>query len=226
MELQKIIEEKTKEIIESGYIEELIKTNLEKTTGEIIEKALSSYSDFGKELKEKVSKSFKLDMDKLSIPEYHTMMMSYIKDEIDLYMKNDLRSKTQERIGGFFKPLERDEYKITEIVEAFKYAVKEDEYISSNEYYEEKEITCIIDDPKDGYIDIYLDPEEGTKKFNCEWQIRIKEDGIWHITSGRDGELHRARNIILTGFERLLFQMYSQKVKIINDSEDIDTYIS
>lgn len=225
MDLKDVIEKQLKEIIESGVIENKIKETLTKSIESIIVDSLKDWSDFGKGLKEKLSKSFNLDLSRLTIPEYGSMMLSYIKDEIDLHMKNETNKTLKKSISNFFKPLEKDEYNLSDIVDGFKEMVKNENMNSQDILEESIEITCIVKGDGSAYVDLYLDEGENKEKYQCDWHIRINENGIWHIQTPY-GELHKTRNTILSPFERLLFQMYSQKIKINNDSDKIETYIS
>jgi hypothetical protein len=225
MDLQKTVSDELEKIIKSGFVENKIKATLEGTLKSIIEESLRSWSDFGKSLSEKLSESFCIDLSNMSIPEYGSRMLSYITDEIDLLMKNETEKILKSRIKEFFKPLEKDEYKVSEIVELYKEDIKS-EFANDCDFVDEThEITAfVIGGLSDGYYDLLLDKDSEKREFLCQYRVRINEDGIWHI-SGTGGELHKTKHSILNSFERTLFTMFSQKVKIINDSEDIDNYI-
>ena len=232
MNLEKTVEQELKKIVDSGDLEKLIQENIKETIAKITRQSLSSYSAFGKDLEEKISKSFCLDLSRITIQEYNTMMLSYITDEIDFYMKSEMKNIIAERIKKFFQPLEKKEYNISEIVEEFKDYAKQKKAIELGEDYlrEGFDITChVLTDHSvgydDNYIDLYLDIKADKRKYACEWGIRMKKnEGFWHIDTP-DGELHKARNKIMGGFEKLLFQMYSQRVNIICDKSDYDTYV-
>lgn len=224
MDLEKVIHEEVKKVIESGVIEEKIQEVLADTINSAIKSAMGSWSDFGTALKEKLSKSFALQIDKISIPEYGSKIVSYVTDELDLQLKNNTEKILQERIKKFFKPLEKDEYTVSEIVEEFKERVKcsiADDY---DQIPEGHEITAFIEKDSRDYFNLYLDTEPNKSRYECEYMVRMDADGIWHIRR-ENSELHKMRTEILNTFERYLFKMFSQKVKIINDEDRIDNYI-
>jgi len=226
MDLNEIGRMAVGKVLESGVIEKKIEEAIGKTLTELIENNFSSYSDFGKNLKEKLKKSFNADMDRVSIPEYHTKMLTYITTEIELNMKNNFNDTMKERIQKFFKPLEKDEYKISEIVELYKDNIDFDFKNDCDVIDKDYEITAFVDRSQnvEYYYYLYLDSKPNTSRYQCEYQIGFSEDCLFTV-SHNDGELLKIKHTILDGFERLLFNLFSCKTKIINDSKAIDNII-
>lgn len=229
MDLEKIIHKELHEIIESGIIEKKIKEVLTESIENTIESAMRSYSDFGKALEKKFSEAFNADLKSITIPEYGSKMLSYITDELDNHLKNETEKVLKERINEFFKPLEKNEYTVSEIVEMYKDSIEHNYTDDYDNIPESHEFTAFIDKSStinDTYFDLMLDPEPDQSRYNCEYKIRIEEKkGIWHIDAGGH-DLHKTKTQILDRFERALFMMFSQKIKIINDEDNINNYIA
>lgn len=225
MDLKKVINKQTEILIESGHIEEKIQSELKKLMDKIIESSFREYSDFGKFLKEKCSKAFNADLSKITVPEQHTKMLAYIMEELEQNMQLHLSEAMKKNIESFFKPLEKNEYKISEIVEMYKDSIMYKFTDDHDMVTESHRITVIVEKAYgEGYYDLYLDPEENKSKYQCDVCLRFNKDGIWHIE--KDGAtLHETKHAILGPFEKTLFQMFSTKVKIINDEDYIDNLI-
>lgn len=230
MDIEKVLQDEFKKIVESGFIEEKISENLKKTMSSVIADTLNGYhSDFKTAIEEKLKNSFNTDLDKLSIPEYQTKILSIVQNEIDLSLKNEVESSLKQRVKEFFQPIEDREYSVSEIVEMYKDSIRS-EFMNDCDYIDEDhEITAFTEQGShsigDKYYELYLDKEPNKKRYSCEYHIRINETGIWHI-SVDSVELIKTKHSILDKFERFLFQAYSQKVLIRNNSDNIENWIS
>ena len=231
MDLEKIIQQKLEKIIDSGIVEKKIEEVLIETIDSAIKSSFSKYSEFERALSKKISKSFEIDLDNISIPEYGSVMLGYITDEIETHLKYETSVLLKERINNFFTPISKKEYTVSEIVELYKNNI---EYLFTDDYDqipESHEITAFVEqDNCNNYFELYLSSEPNVSKYDCEFHIRMNtNEGIWHITTnshGRNFKLHKTRTHFLNSFEKLIFKLYSQKIKIINDSENIDKYIA
>jgi len=215
MEIEKIIQQQFGEIVESGFVEMKIRENLEKTIASIINDCLKSYSDFGKEVKEKVKQSLSIGNMDLKLPEYNQLVCNWITEMINTTLISTGKKQIEENIKKFFKPLEKSEYKISEIIEKF---------IDDLDESDCEDITFIRNksDTVDGYIHYYFDKNSNIAQYSCDYQIWINKDGVWNviIASEKASEMKTA---VLYGFDSFLFQLYVCKVKIIDDYEDVVT---
>lgn len=222
MNIENCVQEKFQEIVSSGFIEEQIKKALEKTVAESIEESLRSWSDFGKELKSKISEAVKIEKLELKLPEYNQLVCNWIIEMINDQLIADSRKQIEENIKKFFKPLEKDEYKISEIIEEFKKTI-----IDKDEYCE-GEITFIADKESlncKGYFDFYFDEEPNKGKYSCDYSFGINERGLWCMNiKGANVEKMKSPN--LYNFDSFMFQLFASKVKIINDSDQVETRYS
>ena len=83
MELEKIIEQQFSEIVKSGFLENTIKEQLEKTITSIIDNCMRSYSDFEKEIEKQVKESLNLGNMKLDLPSYNQLILNWITEIIN-----------------------------------------------------------------------------------------------------------------------------------------------
>ena len=216
MELEKIIEEQFKEIIESGFIKKTIQEQLKKTIESIIGDCLRAYSDFGKEVEKQVKKALSLGNMELNLPAYNQLILTWITEIINNTIISTGKEQIEKNLKKFFKPLEKSEYKISEIIDIFKKDFGEDG--------ESGDITFIRDksSSSDGYVSFYFDAEYDKDKYLCDYSLRINKEGLWDITlKGEEGK--KIKNATFYGFDSFLFQLYAARVKIIDDYEDVNT---
>jgi len=215
MDIEKIVNEKFSEIVSSGKIEKMILDVLEKSIKSIIDECLRAYGDFGDVIKKKIKESLKIgDMD-LDFPSYNQLVCNWITEIVNKQIITTGKEQIQENIKKFFVPLEKSEYKISEIVEKFKKNI-------FDESDGEQEITFIEQRSDYGYVHFYLGEKEKEEKYQCEIQIDIDKDG--YIYNARiDGiDADKIKLKPLYGFDSFIFQLFAAKIKIINDNENVD----
>jgi len=216
MEIEKTVKEQFKEIVKSGFVEEKIKETLKTTIESIIKDCLRDYSDFGKEVKEKIKQSLSLGNMDLKLPEYNQLVCNWIIEIVNKTIISTSKKEIEENIKKFFKPLKKSEYKISEIIE---------EFMSGDGYSEPPDdITFIREESKqcEGYINYYFDEDSNASQYSCKYNIGINKDGLWKLSIS-DTEANEMKTANLYGFDSFLFQLYASKIKIIDDYEDVET---
>ena len=220
MDIEKIVNEKFSEIVSSGKIEKMILDVLEKSIKSIIDECLRAYGDFGDVIKKKIKESLKIgDMD-LDFPSYNQLVCNWITEIVNKQIITTGKEQIQENIKKFFVPLEKSEYKISEIVEKFKKNIFKKNIFDESDG--EQEITFIEQRSDYGYVHFYLGEKKKKEKYQCEIKIDIDKDG--YIYNARiDGiDADKIKLKPLYGFDSFIFQLFAAKIKIINDSEYVD----
>lgn len=222
MKIEKVVNEKFDEILKSGFIESKIKETLEKTVSYLIDESMQSYSDFGKTLKEKIKSAIKIDNLKLDLPDYNQLVSNWITEMVNNVIISDSKKQIEANIKKFFIPLKKSEYKITEIIEEFKKSFM-DEYNSH-----EGNITFIAADESStckGFFDFYFDEKPDRDQYQCDYSFGIHIDELWRM-SLKGTDVNKMKYPNLYNFDSFMFQLYTSKVKIINDSDEVETYFS
>lgn len=216
MDLEKTIAEEVKKITDSGFIQEKIKETLEKCLQSVIMDCLCNYSDFGKNLKEKVKASLALaDLD-LDFTIYNQLICNYVKEIIDKNIISDAKEQIKKDLEKFFIPITKTEYKISEIIEEFKKGIGCDPGESGEISFHKKESTT-----SDGYIDYRFDEESDRDYYSCSYELRINKTGLWYMEiEGKD--VNKIKTDKFYGFDSFLFQLYARKIKIIDDSDNVE----
>lgn len=219
MDIEKAVQEKFYVIAQSGVIEEAIKEQLEKSIKSMISDCLKEYSDFGKTIKKKIKESLNLGNMDLDLPSYNQLVCNWVTEIVNQQIITDSKAQIQKNIKMFFKPLKKLEYKISEIIEKFKELIYEpDDY----------NITFIADAPSTGiapgYLHFYFDEKPNREKFSCDYKFGLTPEGeLFTVTiSGVDG--NKIKFDPGYGFDSFLFQLFAAKIKIIDDSEDVDIH--
>ena len=231
LEVDKIVNSKVKSMIDSGAIVEMIDEKIESVVSDVIDRELSSCSDFGKNLKEYINKSVQVNFDDLGFEGYNEHLLRVISK----VYKNSLDSEHLEKVKKITEEMLANPPEVvtfSELVEAVKEKAKDHVLRNvENDDYEsvthEDDITCIIKDRTDNFFTyIYLDPESGVSDYSCAYQIGIsKTSGDMKIFSlSIKGEDSKDIFIGKTyGMERLLFKAKCASSKFIFDIESPDT---
>lgn len=223
MDIQVLVQQQLEKIIQEGKLEAIVRAKVEKTIEEVVQDMVRSYSDFGKGLKEELNKAFKIDFEKISMVDYNSIVTSVVKENLDkhlmLYVKEPIAKEIKEYVGG----LDKQEWKLSEIVEIFK----KDE-ISDEDRYSGGEITVIVEKSNYGSTHIYFDERGGKKSYECEYEISLDtKSGVpYSFEVGKYGS-HRGdlRYESLHGdFAKFIFRLYAQKATIKVDDFDTEYY--
>lgn len=216
MEIEKIVNEKMIEIIGSGFIEDKIKKQLEESISKIVNECLCPYSEFGKGLKTQITFALKTGNMSMSFPEYNALVCSWVKEIVTKNIIELGKEQIEKNLSDLFKPLEKTEWKLSEIIEKFVEIVKEGKEGESGE------ITFIKEN--DGsFLHIYFDEEEDKRKYDCKYSIMQYKDGepSFYIDSTKLENIKMCDRFY--GFDTFWFQLYATKPKVEMDIDNVET---
>lgn len=217
MDIQNAVENAMTNLVASGKIEQLIEKKLEETVKELIDGALRSYSDFGKELKAKIEASLRIDMKAFSLPEYNTVIGNHVISIVENTMYPMAKAAIEENLKKFFKPLEKDSYTFTEVVELFKKSAVEWEGAEPGENF-----TARVDERSNSFTYLSIDMRQNQERYRCKYRIGIHDGKIFSLTVDGDNATG-AKNPNYHGFGDTLFKMYASGVTLIDDKADLDS---
>ena len=226
MEIEKIMLDALNKIKSAGLIEKAIQDQIEKTIKEIISDLFRSYSDFGKDLKEKLSESIKLNVGNIDLPRYNVMIENAIKEQTTLLMNSEHKKLIDERLKDVLKIEEKSVVKLSEIVSQI---IEEETDRAHENGWESGSFHAEGHNNGKGLTFVRIDPEPGKEKYRCEIDICIHND-TGFIHSAEVGE-YKSKNFsnkflgTFHGAELLIFRLYSQGVKIIVDVDDCEAAI-
>ncbi len=217
MDLNKLVNNAMAEIQESGFVEQVVKKQLESTISSIISDLFRSYGTFGETLKKQIEEQLNIDFGNLNIAGYNQLVLNAVKEKLDeaIHIEGVQKiKKSMDEILG--DPLK--EIKLSELVEMMKNEKSEwdDDH--------DDEVTVDIDN-RGSLIFIGLDEEEGKSRYSCKYNLSVRQDGSIN-TVGIEGKEFNNKVIMggLHGFEETLFKMYVSGTKIIVDEDDVNTY--
>lgn len=221
MDIQLVVQDQLNKIISEGKLEAIVRTKVEKTLDDIIGDSVRSYSDFGKTLKEEINKAFKISFEEISAVDFNHIVVSIVKEQLDKNLLHSVKEPISEAISQYLGPIEKKEWKLSEIIEKFKQEEIEDKH-------EGGEISLHIKKSNYGSTHIAFDKEHGRKKYECEYQMSINTK-TGKPYSFHAGEYHPHRGDLrkesLPGaFDGFFFRLYAQQVTIIVDDCDAEYY--
>lgn len=220
MDIQVVVQQQLEKIIRDGKLEATVRAKVEKTVEEVVQDMVRSYSDFGKGLKEEITKAFKINFDQISAVDYNHIVVTIVKEQLDKRLLESVKEPIVQEIDGYFGALEKKEWKLSEIVDELKkHEVSHDRGGCGS-------ISLYINKSNYGSTHVYIDHESGKKSYDCQYQFSITtKTGIpYTFRSGKyhphNGDLRI--DTINGSFEKLLFRLYAQKAVITIDECDTD----
>ncbi|PCN42293.1 hypothetical protein B9C88_21575 [Brevibacillus laterosporus] len=235
MDLNVMINDSLAKLKDEGFVEKVVKSQLEKTIESVINDSLRSYSDFGKRLEKQVEEQLQINLDKLDIPSYNTFILATIKDHLNAVIHEQGVNRMKEQLDDLLLSA-KEEYKLSELM---KELVGEIEDLYELGYEEVHEMSLHIETPY-GLTYIYFDAESDKDKYSCKYEICIdprKENEINSIRIREGSSYSRSTKefkefdtkTIMGGFygmEETLFKMYARKSRLILDEKDVELEIS
>lgn len=104
MDLNKVVEEKIKEINVDEIFQRILREQIEKTVKDVLHKALGNYSPFSKKFEELVEKNLAFDPTHLSLPQYSNFVVEQAHQVISVLMNEEraslIRQTLIEKLGG------------------------------------------------------------------------------------------------------------------------------
>jgi len=220
MDIEQVVQSKMAEIVSSGFMDKIIEDQLKKTIKDVVDDALRSYSDFGKSLKEALAKALEVDFGHIDLPSYNQLVANWVKKIVNAAIITQGKAQIQENLKDFFKPLEKDTWRVTEIVEEFIKSIQEDD----DRRERDGENITFIAEASGSFSHFYLDADGNKEKYRCKHRFGIHDGKIFNVNI--DGvDAGTARFDRFYDFEGFLFKLYAAKATIIDDSGDVETYI-
>lgn len=221
MDLNKMVQDAMADMQKEQVVEQLVRKTLEKTMVSVVNDALSSYSDFGRRLKEGVESQLDINLRELNIPTYNQMVLNVVKEQLDAAVTiqgvEKIKSRMDEMLGGA-----KQEYRLSELIEKMKG--------EATEYGDVKDSEISLHIKRSGMMLWFIDfdPEEDKERHECRYKISICEPkdgkrGKVNTVEIRDKKLDN--NAImggLYGLEAVLFQMFTTGGNLIVDEDDVD----
>ncbi|MDQ0091644.1 hypothetical protein J2T12_005084 [Paenibacillus anaericanus] len=218
MDLNLMVNNSLANLKEEGYVEKIVKKQLEETISDIVRDSFRSYSEFGKGLKEAVNNQLQINLDKLDIPSYNQVVLNVIKGELERSVHEEGAKLIQEQIQELLGT-GKQEYTLSELI---KEMVEDDLKLDELDYEDYKEITVHVEQ-KYGNTYVYFDPEEDKSWHECKYMIALNEDGtVWRSEISDKKFDNRVIMGGLYGLEATMFKMWTRKAKLIIDKYETE----
>lgn len=206
MDLKKMVEDAIeKEMAEN--LQKHVNEQAAKMVKNLIDDQFRSFGTIRKQVETALEEGLKFDLCKNGIETINNYMSQVIASEMHKMIQSECGKNLQEVLFANLKISELKEIKLSEIVEKF---------VAEITQYSDKEgqsFTVHVKESSYGYYHIFFDENEDTSPYSCDFQLDIDKDGIPYSFNCDKG-LKR-----LHGFERLLFSINTNKIKVILDDE-------
>lgn len=204
----------------TGKLQQLIVAGVEGAVQEAINKAFCGYGNFTSGVQKAIEEQVEVNLDGIGFAGYNDVVKKVIGESLDgfFYKKaaDELKKQMDELLASY-----PQEIKVSELADKFR-----DKCIEYKLYDDDAHFTMHVvrSDHLDGYFDIYMDEEPNKEKYSCAFKIRCKEDEVWGVEVEGDKLRHKMFLGPMFGFERFLFHAYTNKVKVVLDTDDPETF--
>lgn len=192
-ELTAMITARLDHMVETGKVQELIDTQLNKTMTDVLSDSLRSYSDFGKQVKDKLEASLNDAISNVSFPEYS----KFITDQVVAATSEKLNTVASEQLQEQLKDILEPVPKIMKPSELLHEIGSHFDHDSSNVEFEDGPYLPVEWEMNDDETTVVLKiKDELTVRFydfrnKNEWYIGYIEDDMGRvITKGFEGATH------------------------------------
>ncbi|CAH8235505.1 hypothetical protein [Vibrio aestuarianus] len=107
-ELQQIVNEQINAMISAGAIEQMISEKLQETMKNGVDKALSSYGDFGKSIQAKIEASINASLNQVTIPEYNKFICDVVLESYTEAMNATAKARMKELLDEKLAPVPKE----------------------------------------------------------------------------------------------------------------------
>jgi hypothetical protein len=213
MDLGKIVIEKVNAVLDER-LNDLVTKSVNDCIERLLKDMFGSYGYFEKQLKEVIQAGISLNVENVKLEGYSHRVIKIVEDEISKYLDSNLASVVANRIKDTCSLLDKDSYKLSEIVREFAKSFDVDRNDS---------VFPTIDVERSNYGVTYLnfDQRSGKSTYDCEYQIAIDDKGkVWSYRIRGYGGINLGADRALHGsFEKFIFALYANSVVI-----EIDDY--
>lgn len=214
LDIQQIVLNKVKQMEAEGVIQEVIEKKIESVIKETFSDTFSSYSDFGRGIKEKVRKELKIDLDNIKLQEYNDLLTQQIIEVVEKIVTTDSKEHIFNTINDMMSVDVPSTLTLTELINKFKNSLDLDDINLENE-----EALELIDDDEDVNITVhiegddmfrylYLDPSPNISKYKCKYMINLYKNKINRIEI--DNKVIDANKYMsgIYGFNKTLYKLF------------------
>ncbi|HDR6318356.1 TPA: hypothetical protein QCU53_005210 [Bacillus thuringiensis] len=236
MDLNLMINDSLAKLKNEGYVEQIVKKQLEETIKDVVSRSLESYSDFGKALKDQVKEQLQINLSELDIPSYNHFIVSTIQEHFNAVLHEQGVNRMKEQLDELLLH-SKEEYKLSELMKELVREIEDLDEIGYDEYHE---MSMHIEE---GYLTyVYFDAESNKDKYDCKYQIcvdkkssvvesiKIREKNRYSSYSTKEfKEKTFDTKTIMGGFygmEQTLFKMYARKAKLIIDEDAVELEVT
>ena len=218
MDLQILVQKELDTIASNGTIEKIVAAQLEATIKSILKDSMREYSDFGKKIKDKINEALCIDLSNVSMVQYSAVVSAIIKEQLDKSLFATVNEPIARAVKEYTGLLEKTEWKLSEIIEAFKESIEIDDRKSS--------MTLDVKKSSYNYTHISFDKDFRKKEYDCAYNLSLDKEGKLYAFRAGQYVPHRGeirQKPIFGRFDGFIFKMYAMGCSVIVDEDDCNT---
>lgn len=227
LDLVEAVETSFRNLVSSGKIETMIEAQLEKLVQNLLQDSIKSYSDFGKQIDEKIRKAMAIG--DFTLPQYGERVCKLVEtlcdSMIDSTFQQSLKKRLHDLLIGAPKSIE-----LSKLCEQFADDIDQERYGESWSLHFRR--TYPKSDVLSDLFTLSLDQREGLKADECEFHFELRKTDRFEdvdayepvaVTFGRYSTKESTKQSVFCdshhGFATTLWQMYAAKTTIVFDTD-------
>lgn len=214
--LEQVVADSFAKLIAAGTIEAAIEKKLAECVTSAIDDGMRSYGEFGKQIKEHVSKALQVNFENLTLPSYNDFILKIIRKNIEANMNSAVTAKMAQDLAEMMTPAAPESVTLEKLIAQFiKYETEEDGSNAGDK------ISFHLEESQHGFRYVYFDKDSNREKHRCDYRIGVddKDGRIFTMTIDRKDISKTLFVGQLYDFERTLFQMYTAGTKLIIEQD-------
>lgn len=229
MDLEKVLLDAIQQTLSGGLIEQSVKQTIERvvttTVRECVERNLSSYGPFGKQVEGAIKNAVAIHGE-IDLPSYNDIILKIIAAQVQHACEQSIEKQVADRIKDLLTPAPETITLTDLVIEFIEHAKREYRAGCVCHGDTEKISLCYQKDTNSSHFySIGLDRNSGKNIGECEIYFGCTQDGKIYYLRFRNQDVERKMFVgPIYGFERMIFQMKAAGTKLVidQDPEDID----
>lgn len=223
MNINEEIQKATDKFVEEK-LPQMVSEKVTKMVDEILNDVFRSYSDVGKQIKEKIEKQLNVNLQEFDLIDYNHFVSKAINERLVGLMNEGCIKPIMQLVDSTVGFIEKKQIKLTEIHQLFIDASMED-----NDQESEGEISFFATiDEKYGWVTVSIDTDKGISEDKCALQFTISKSSgrIFQLKAksywSEKSNLSPAKIVSLSNLEHKIFRLYSAQVNIEIDETNFE----
>ena len=218
MDLVKLITAKVQEIESTGKLDKIIEKHVLNCLESVVKDSFQWQGEAKKQIEAALKGKLGISLENVNIPQYQKMVSDIVNKQLNETIVSDLQTDIERVVNDITEVLEKKEWKLSEIIEAFIEGLDTSYDGEMESQYGE----CSLHVKSDrSFTHIYFDKESDKESYECGNRLFMYKGELSSaIVDNKPFSPFQTR--VLGSFEKFMFKLYCNNVTIILDESDCE----